>query len=230
MRKILPLSVFVLGVAFAHKVSLFVSTQNGYADVYGYFSDGTPAKGSTVEVYDAKSEKLLLKGKTDRNGFYEFKIPKGVSKLKIVLYAGLGHKAVQTLSVGSAEQQPQATKGEENAKGRVENKTSNVNEILKIPQNVEKVQIIFYTASGKEVLTFMVGSLNVQKAVSVEGENKKGIPNSEPPSEKEVLQKIRKEVQRETAFPWFKVFCGIGWILGIFGILNLVHGRRSGKA
>ena len=229
------------GLTFAHKVSIFASEQNGVVDVYGYFSDGTPAKKSDVEVYDAVTGKLLLKGKTDENGLFEFKVPAGEKELRIVLYAGLGHKAVQTLQVNTSPQQTPSTANESgnrssSATPSVTNKTEIKNSggySLKIPAGVEKVEIVFYYPGGeKTVYTFEVGgrnSQNPQKVVKTTDNTGGQIVKPTANEEKRELSHIRQIVNKETAFPWGKVFCGIGWILGIFGAWDLIARRLKKK-
>ena len=216
-------------VVFAHKVSIFATEQNGKIDVYGYFSDGTPAKNSQVEVYDALSGKLLLSGKTDSNGFFEFTPPQGVKELKIVLYSGLGHKAVTTYQLEGNSFQTTTTQGKEKttpSEGNIT--TTNLGtESIKVPSNVEKIQLILYTADGKkEIFTFKVGGNQTLTKVEQKNVNQTA-ENSKSSNEQEELQKIRQIVNKETAFPWAKVFCGIGWILGIFGILEFIYARRG---
>ena len=60
--------VSISSIALAHKVNLFAYAENGMVHTESYFSDGKKAMDSTVEVFDAKSNELLLSGKTDKNG------------------------------------------------------------------------------------------------------------------------------------------------------------------
>jgi nickel transport protein len=96
MKTINCLLVAILAVllcstaAMAHKVSLFAYVEEGKVYTESYFSDGTPVKGGKVLVYDSQ-DKLLLEGKTDKAGLYNFDIPK-VDDLTIVIEATMGHK------------------------------------------------------------------------------------------------------------------------------------------
>ncbi len=216
-------------LTFAHKVSEFISEQNGVVDVYGYYSDGTPAKHSDVEVYDALTGKLLLKGKTDENGLFEFKTPPGVSKIKVILYAGLGHKAVSTyaLSAESAQTTPEANTSNRTAAAENPKQTPSV-QSLTIPPGVERVKLIFITSSGgRKVYTFRLSGIKSEQTQKVEPSSQTPAVKPQPNNEKAELQKIRQIVQKETSFPWEKVFCGIGWILGIFAILSFIYGKKK---
>ncbi len=231
MRKLFIFAALAISsLSFAHKVSIFLDKEGGTVDVYGYFSDGTPAKNSPVEVYDASSGKLLLKGKTDENGLFEFQIPKGVSELKVALYAGLGHKAVQTLKVSAGAQPPEPSESENLT--AVQNKTPTLrgqNFEVEIPAGVEAVVLTVKTRGGGEEKITLRVSPNATNTSGVKTQSQPPKPHSNKTAEEEELQKIRKEVAKETAFPWQKVFCGIGWILGIFGILSFIYGGRTRK-
>ena len=62
------------GTALAHKVNIFAYVEGGKIYTESYFPDGRPVEGGTVVVFDSK-EKKLLKGKTDKEGFFSFPIP-----------------------------------------------------------------------------------------------------------------------------------------------------------
>jgi nickel transport protein len=79
--------------ALAHKISAFLDIEGNKVSLYSYFNNGNPVKNGKVEVYDEKTGKLVLTGKTDENGEFSFEIPK-VSDYKVVVVAELGHKTV----------------------------------------------------------------------------------------------------------------------------------------
>lgn len=83
--------------ALAHKVNVFAYAEDGMVHTESYFSDGRKVINSTVEVFDAKNNKLLLTGKTDKNGEFSFNIPQATG-LRIVLTASMGHKNEYFLS------------------------------------------------------------------------------------------------------------------------------------
>ncbi|MQY53375.1 MAG: hypothetical protein GH154_03125 [Firmicutes bacterium] len=93
----LVLLIFLSSAALAHKVNLFAYAEDGMVYTESYFSDGRKVMNSTVEVFDAKKNKLLLTGKTDNNGGFSFKIPQATA-LRIVLTASMGHKNDYLLS------------------------------------------------------------------------------------------------------------------------------------
>jgi nickel transport protein len=83
--------VSISSIALAHKVNLFAYAEDGMVYTESYFSDGKKVVNSTIEVFDAENNKLLLTGKTDDNGEFSFRIPQATG-LRIVLTASMGHK------------------------------------------------------------------------------------------------------------------------------------------
>ena len=165
----LSFAVLLPFLLFAHRVDIFTDIQNGQLEVWGYFSDGTPAKNADVKVYNSQG-KLLFEGKTNKEGQLTWKLPQGVKSLKIVLYAGLGHKAEATLTVKN---------------------------------NIEPNQGESKTTS--------------QQMGNSKSENPKPV----------TVHTLNPQSMEHT--PWKKAFCGIGWILGIFGIWNFLYFRKKTK-
>jgi len=152
-------------IVFAHRVDLFPNLEGNKLEIWGYFSDGTPAQGADVKIYSSNGS-LIFEGKTDKEGHLIWQIPKGISKIKIVLYAGLGHKAETTVVINKNET-------------ALNGKTATTNTETKPASSTHEVANI--------------------------GKPKEHIP-------------------------WFKAFCGVGWILGIFGLWNFFTTWRSKKS
>ncbi len=86
--------------AHAHKVNVFAYVEGDRVVVEGYFGGNVKAQDSPVEVFDEGGQKIH-EGKTDDKGVYSFKLsdlPPFSGGLKIVLEAGMGHKADYTIS------------------------------------------------------------------------------------------------------------------------------------
>ena len=81
--------------ALAHKVMIFAWVEGDTVFTESKFSGGKKAINARVEIFD-KDGKKLLEGKTDNKGEFSFKIPK-LTDLRIVLNAGMGHKAEWTV-------------------------------------------------------------------------------------------------------------------------------------
>lgn len=108
MKKLgLPFSLALLLVvllalpALAHKVNLFAYAEGGKVYTESYFPDGRPVEGGKVLVFD-RGDSKLLEGTTDKEGFFNFKIPK-VDDLRIVIEATMGHKNDFTLKKSEVE-------------------------------------------------------------------------------------------------------------------------------
>jgi nickel transport protein len=154
MKRFIPLLLFSL-LSFAHRVDVYAEFNNGTLEVFGYFPDGTPARGAQVKVFTPDG-KLLYEGKTDREGWLKIPLTPKVDRVKVVLYAGLGHETQTTVALN-----PNPTVGEESNDTR-----------------------------------------------------------SQPRAE---------GFHPQPSYGWKEIFCGLGWILGIFGILNLVYGFKKRK-
>lgn len=100
---------------FAHKVNIYAFVVKDTVNVEGYFADGSKCKNCKVEVYDKLSNKLLLSGNTDENGFFSFKKPAGdITHIKVVLKAGGGHQASYELTLKESpktKKEPKAFSG-----------------------------------------------------------------------------------------------------------------------
>ncbi|MCX7822875.1 MAG: hypothetical protein N2260_05475 [Syntrophobacterales bacterium] len=99
-RTLIPLTtVFFLlasSTAFPHKIQIFAYVNGGKIFVESYFADGSPVRGGAVEAYSKDGSKVM-EGKTDDKGMFSFPIPKDPLGLKIVVDAGMGHRAEYTL-------------------------------------------------------------------------------------------------------------------------------------
>ncbi len=73
----------------AHKVNIFAYVADDVVYTESYFPDGSPVKNGQVEV--RQGEQLLVTGKTDSDGYFNFPQPSG-SELKIIVDAEMGHK------------------------------------------------------------------------------------------------------------------------------------------
>jgi len=82
--------------ALAHRVSIFAWVQGDTVHTQSKFMGGKRPDKALVEVFD-ETGKLLLKGETDAQGLFSFQTQK-ISDMQIVLTAGMGHRAVWTLS------------------------------------------------------------------------------------------------------------------------------------
>jgi nickel transport protein len=98
------LTLLFYGRALAHNVTVFAWVEGDTVHVESKFSGGRRPMDAPVEVYDSDG-KLLLKGVTDENGEYSFKVPQRTA-MKVVVLAGMGHRGEWSIPVsdlGSAD-------------------------------------------------------------------------------------------------------------------------------
>ncbi len=188
---------FTLLTAAAHKVSIYAYAEDGKVFAEGYFVDGSKAKNSLIEVFDVKSGKKLLEVKTDGNGEASFKIPK-IVPLKLVITASMGHKNDYTVS----EDEVREAMGEQmsEVRGQKPEKIAQT-DTDKEQEIVEKAEI-----SSKEVERI------VERVVE-----KKLQP----------IKNILLQIQESSSKPGIsEILGGIGYILGLMGIVMYFKSRR----
>ncbi len=106
--------ILVFGHAEAHRVNLFAWVEGDTIYVESKFSGGKKVKTGKIIVTDPRGTELV-KGTTNDQGEFSFKVPKKVD-LKIVLLAGTGHRAEWTIpateiEMPAAEKTPVPEKG-----------------------------------------------------------------------------------------------------------------------
>ena len=93
---VLGVSFLLSGNAQAHRVNIFAWVEGDTVLVECKYPDGTKVHEGVIRVLDSAG-KELLNGKTNTKGEFSFKVPKQ-DDLKIVLEAGMGHRAEWPLS------------------------------------------------------------------------------------------------------------------------------------
>ncbi len=76
--------------AYAHRVTIFAWVDGDTVHTQSKFGGGKMVNNGEINVFDPEGN-LLLKGHTDENGEFSFKVPKKTS-LRIELNAGMGHQ------------------------------------------------------------------------------------------------------------------------------------------
>lgn len=93
--------VLLATTAWAHRVNVFAWVEGDKIHMESEFSRGNPVREGTVEVHNAATGDVLLKGTTDDTGVFVFPIPESAQKnpvdLEIVLQAGEGHRSSWTV-------------------------------------------------------------------------------------------------------------------------------------
>ena len=191
--------------AWGHKVNVFAYVQGDKVVVEGYFSGNVKAQDSSVEVFDSDGKKIL-QGKTDTNGMYFFRLadlPSITGAMKIVLDAGMGHKAVYNLS---ADELPSPT-------GKAA--------VSRTEVGTKEVQIS-REAGAPEIGPIPVQDAPVLKKVVAEELDRKIQPILRMLGEQQKLlmeQKLKGPGVTE-------IIGGIGWIFGIIGVWTYLISRK----
>ena len=109
MKKLLFFTLLIILATpfptFAHKVSLFCYRENDTVHGEGFFSQGSPVKNSTVEIYDLNTDTLVVTTKTDDEGMFSVPVH-GTDNIKVVLVASMGHRAEYLLTETTALEEP----------------------------------------------------------------------------------------------------------------------------
>jgi nickel transport protein len=93
--RIVVLLLILTTLLFAHRVNIFAQVKGDSIIGQCYYSDGAPVRHQKIEIFRSSGEKLL-DAETDSAGYFRC-VPHVKDDLKIVLYAGMGHKAETTI-------------------------------------------------------------------------------------------------------------------------------------
>jgi nickel transport protein len=92
--------------AWAHRVNVFAWTEEDTVYVESRFSSGKKVSAGKIIVTDSQGVELLT-GQTNNQGEFSFKRPQA-TELKIILDAGMGHRAYWILPVDDAHAEKSA--------------------------------------------------------------------------------------------------------------------------
>jgi len=199
------LSFLFFNIAFAHKVSIFAYSEGGMIYTESYFPDGSPVVNGEIQVYDS-SNKLILKGRTDNKGIYNFKIPK-IDDLKIVLLASMGHRAEFVLKKGDI-----STIDKEN--GNLKNESISKSKIGEI--SVQNKIGVNKTSDNEALSMGNVTADEIRKIVSEEvAKELKPIARG--------IAKLEENKPGPT-----EIIGGIGYIIGLIGITMFFLAKKRG--
>lgn len=199
------ISIVLVSAAYAHKVQMFAYAEGDQVFVEGYFADGKKAMKSEVVVYDTSGAELL-RGKTSDEGQFNFKAPKKTD-LRIVVDAGMGHKTEYTLPAGEIHTAgDNKTAGAAARSGSKEGKSKTVKD--------EK---------GKEDKVG-VGQTSRLDEAQLEAVIEKAVERSVGEAIKPLVRSFTEMQQKNQLTT---IIGGIGYILGLMGIVLYFKSRRS---
>ena len=187
--------------ARAHNVTVFAWVDGDTVYVESKFSGGRRSKNAPIEVYDG-SGNLLLKGQTDDQGKFFFQVPQK-TEMKIVLQAGMGHRAEWVVTAEDLEGfDPTATVPE--SQGPTDSAPAQPPERV-APTNAS-------SAAGGPT------AAEIEEAVEKVVDRKL----------KPVIQLLAES--RQTGPDLRDILGGIGYIIGLVGLAAYLRQRRSSRS
>ncbi len=191
--------------ALAHKVNVFAYVEGDRVVVEGYFGGNVKAQDCPVEVFDQGGQKIH-EGKTDKKGIYSFKLadlPAFSGSLKVVLVAGMGHKAEYTLAAADIP--------------GVETKSAQPTEQ---PAKSESTQAPAATTAVK-------GSAQVIDQAVLTAALDAALDKKLAPITRMLGKQEKLLLEQKFGGPKMSdIIGGIGWIMGLVGIASLFWARK----
>ncbi len=188
----------VIPPALAHKVNLFAYVEGDRVVTESYFSDGKRCQNSIIEVFD-RSQKKLLEGKTDKTGIFSFKVS-GETDLRLVLNAGMGHRAEYTVSKSDFTVNS----------GKKDGKFSPIK-----PETVAAGSITSKEIDAPPLVSVDPGVLQLMIEESLENKLRP------------IMREIKKS--RENKISVTEIIGGIGYIFGLMGVSVYFANRKNKK-
>ena len=196
-------SFLVTGTAIAHRVNVFAWAEGDTVYVESKFSGGKKIVGGKIIVTDSNGVEVLT-GQTNDQGEFSFKRPQQ-TELKIILEAGMGHRAQWTLPVddGQADHPADQSRSE---KASAQNKLKNPDTPID-HQNSETQTAVYGGPSRAEIEAI------VEKAL-----DKKMKP---------VLEMLAESRAKGPGIS--DILGGIGYIIGLVGVAAYFHSHKKIK-
>jgi nickel transport protein len=193
---------FLIERAHPHGVYVFAWVEGDTVYVESKFSGGKKVNSGKIIVTDSEGAELLS-GTTDDRGEFSFKIPKK-TELKIVLLAGAGHRAEWVIAASEIDMSDKKD-------APLPEKTAKAEQPGPFQSKAE-------TDAAEKMQPLSALTEKDLKAAVEEAVDKKLKP----------LMKILAESEQQG--PTAKdIFSGIGYIIGIVGIVAYLHGRKKKK-
>jgi nickel transport protein len=187
---------------FAHKVNVFACVEGEKIYTESYFNDGKKCIDSKIEVFDNQGNKLL-EGLTDKEGKFSFEVSSENGDLKIVLTASMGHRAEYTIRTDE-----------------LRDTMGSIEESIEKPIFSEKrneSSLAEMISEEKEAISPEISSLDLNEIRSL-------IEDALDEKLKPIMIEIKKS-QEDKISPT-EIIGGIGYIIGIFGIIAYFLSRK----
>ena len=89
---------FSVSVAHAHKVHIFAYVDGELVKTESRFNGGRPARNCKVTVQSVTSQDVVLEGKSNDKGFFQFPVPTQKETVDIIISCGDGHRGTWRLA------------------------------------------------------------------------------------------------------------------------------------
>jgi nickel transport protein len=188
--------------ALAHNVTVFAWVEGDTVHVESKFSGGRRPVAAPVEVFDTRGN-LLLKGVTDDNGEFSFKVPEK-TEMKVVLLAGMGHKGEWTIPLSDLEDGSLGTPSQATGNGSQPPAST----------NPDQVQSAADAMSGNPVPAGYVTTAEIRNAVE-------GALDTKLKPVLKLLVETRQSGPSVT-----DILGGIGYIFGLIGVAAYFSSKR----
>jgi nickel transport protein len=203
--------ICVHSVVFAHRVNVFAWIEGDTIYTESYFQDGGAVHEGSIQVLDS-SGNIVHRGVTNEEGMYSFTVPL-VDDLTIVLDASMGHRA--TFEIDKKDLAPLSTTPEKTVP-REETDTGKSGDTEARTKGAGKDDGIRGRADAGPNETKGLSADEVRAIVREE------ISTQINPLTRQVAQ-LRKESGISTR----EIFAGIGYILGLMGLVMFFQSRRK---
>jgi nickel transport protein len=235
----LALALLLAAPAQAHK-ALFFAYMDG-ADIVceGGFPGGKACKECPVTVFDAATGGKLAEGRTDQEGILRLPVPTEAAKasegLRLVLDGGEGHRAEWLLEPGeflaAMPEQPPAKAAQPAAPKSAAAKPAPAEPapaepVSNVPAKMDSQQAPA-TVDMDALRTMIADAV----AKSVSGALEESVSSAVRAELQRELTPIRRELAAatETGPSLTDILGGLGWIIGMGGIVAWARSRRAGQ-
>ncbi|MBW2593927.1 MAG: hypothetical protein JRE58_13175 [Deltaproteobacteria bacterium] len=192
---IVAIQILILPIsAWAHKVTVFAWVEGDTVFTESKFSGGKRVHDGTINVY-APDGRKLVEGRTNAAGEYAFKIPQQTD-LKIVLEAGMGHRAEWTLMRDEFEDTP------------------DLDTELTITRKT--------TEDRREETVLPISDVSGTACADIEATMERVLDKKLKP----LIRRLNHLERRDDGPGLPDILGGLGYILGLIGIIAYVHSRR----
>ena len=201
----LILLFYITDTAYAHRVMIFAWVEGDKVFTESKFSGGKKVKGGKILVSDLRG-KNILEGKTDDKGEFSFTVPEKTA-LKIVLVAGMGHRAEWTIPLNEIESLADKKPVKSTLKSHEEESPLKTVSVKSAEETQEKRM--------QPELSTGLNSNEIEQAVEKALDKKL----------KPVIKMLEESTRPGPTVS--EIIGGIGYILGLMGVGAYFHYRRK---